>query len=238
MAQIEVYYAPPDQIDSQAGRVRLLDQESNHLIRVRRARPGEQVMIIDGLGSAWSARLLSGDAKEATLELGKHFERWNEPPVQVKLGLCVLKSDHFETAINLCVQAGVHTISPLYSRFTVAKWPDYRAERCERIALSAAKQCGRGHLPPLEPAQPFDQWCIKEEASDLKLLLDQDGEPFPCPPVGQNIAIAIGPEGGFADEEIEVLVQRGFRRVRLGARRLRSETAAALAVAHAVTPNE
>ncbi|MFH0883438.1 MAG: RsmE family RNA methyltransferase [bacterium] len=238
MAQIEVYRALPEHIDIDTHRAQLVNQEANHLIRVRRSRPGEQLIVIDGLGSAWKARLLSGDHKEATLELGEHFDSWHEPPVRVKLGLCVLKSDHFETAVDLCVQAGVREISPLISRYTVAKWPDYRAARCGRIALAAAKQCGRGFLPPLRNAQPYDRWCIQEEANDLKLLLDVDGDSFPCPPVGQNIVIAIGPEGGFADEEIETFQQHGFLRVRLGSRRLRSETAAVLAVAQAVTANE
>ncbi len=238
MAQIEVYYAQPEHIDTESQRARLVDQEAHHLFRVRRSRPGEQVMLIDGLGTGWKARVLFLDRNEALLELEERMEDWREPPVHVTLGLGVLKSDHFETAVDLCVQAGVREIIPLFSRYTVAKWAEYRAARCERIALAAAKQCGRGLVPPLRSAQPYDTWCIQEKASDLKLVLDADGEPFPCPPKGKNIAIAIGPEGGFASEEVELFAEHGFRRVRLGARRLRSETAAVLAVAQAVTANE
>jgi len=238
MAQIEVYFTTPKEFDFGNKRARIVDQEAHHLARVRRSRPGDLVMVINGIGSAWSARVLSIDSQEVIVELLERFDNWREPKVEVQLGLGILKSDGFEAAVNLAVQAGVNAITPLKTRYVVAKWADYRCARCERIALTASKQCGRGLVPSLKDAQPYEEWCIQQSSADHKLILDPDGEAFPVIEEDQVVALAVGPEGGFADEEIEFFVEKGFRKVRLGARRLRAETAAALAVAQVTLPLE
>lgn len=195
-------------------------------------------MIIDGIGTAWQAKVLSSEPDVASVELGEMFEMWHEPPIRVSLGLGILKGNQFDTAVNLTVQAGVSDITPLETRYTVAKWAKYRQERCERIAQTAAKQCGRGLIPSLHEAQPLNSWCIQQSAKAVKLLLDPDGEVLPPLTPGQSVVLAVGPEGGFSDEEVDVLKAHEFLPVRLGQRRLRAETAAAVAVAHSILPLE
>jgi 16S rRNA (uracil1498-N3)-methyltransferase len=238
MAQLEVYYTPPDLIDLKAGRAVLAEDETHHLVRVRRTRPGDSIVLIDGVGTSWEAKVLSTDGKKSTLQLGEAREDWREPLVHISLGLGILKSNQFELAVNHCVQAGVGEITPLKTRYTVAKWAKYRHDRSRRIATTAAKQCGRGLIPPLREEQPLQPWCIQQAAKDVKLVLDPDGMPFPRLKEGQSVALAIGPEGGFSEEEVETCLDSGFEKVSLGQRRLRAEVAALTAVSLAALPVE
>lgn len=234
MAQLEVYIIDPASIDPDRGTALLEGDEAHHLLRVRRARPGDEVMLIDAQGTAWPATFQEADKSSAILSIGDPLPNWNEPGLKVHLGLGLLKADHVSDAINLAVQAGVSSVSPLETRYAVAGWNEKKGERAVRIARTAAKQCGRGLVPPLHPVQPLDKWCIEVEEMQHRILLDGDGGPLPEMHSGEHVALAIGPEGGFHDDEMAMLEAAGFQRVRLGDRRLRSETAVAVGVAHLI----
>lgn len=234
MAQLEVYIVDPASIDPARNTALLEGDEAHHLLRVRRARPGDEVMLIDGMGTAWPASFQQADSISAILNIGDPLPAWNEPGLTVHLGLGLLKADHVSDAINLAVQAGVASVTPLETRYSVAGWTDKKASRAERIARTAAKQCGRGLVPPLHPVQPLDKWCIEVREITHRILLDGDGGPLPEMNPGEQVALAIGPEGGFHNEELGMLEDAGFQRVRLGDRRLRSETAVAVGVSHLI----
>ncbi len=230
MAQVEVYRVDPGDVDESSGRAVLREAEAHHLLHVRRARRGEEVMLIDGHGTAWRASLLETDSRSALLALQNRHERWREPAVDVHLGLGTLKGDHFFAAVDLAVQAGVGGITPLDCRRSVARWSDRKTERANRVSLAAAKQCGRGLVPPVLPAQLPGEWGIQQGNRATRLLLSQEGEPMPTVGAGETVAIAIGPEGGFYGEEEAELLRAGFQPVTLGPRRLRSEAAAFAAI--------
>jgi 16S rRNA (uracil1498-N3)-methyltransferase len=231
MAQKEVYLVSPEAMDLPNNHAVIEGEEAHHLLKVRRARLNDNIILIDGLGNAWEAIIISMTKKSAECELLKHYPDWCESPVHVHLGLGTLKSDHFMQAVNLSVQAGVKEITPLLCRYSVAKWSDSRSERAERVSLTASKQCGRGFVPPIHKMHHLSDWCIKQEEKRYKFILDQDGGSLPEVEIGSDISLAIGPEGGFNEEEITILKEKGFIPVKLGNRRLRSETAATLAVA-------
>ena len=234
MSQVEVYLADPALIDTEQSRAVLRGDEAHHLLRVRRARPGDELMLIDGIGTAWPGKVMEVDREEATISIGAALPQWNEPPIHVHLGLGLLKSDHFSEAVNLAVQAGVGSITPLDTRYSIAGWSSNKQGRAERLAITAAKQCGRGAVPPLHPVQPLQEWCIQGNDIRHRILLDAEGGPLPRLQQNDRIALAIGPEGGFHEDEIAMLQSAGFTRVRLGRRRLRSETAVAVGVAQLV----
>ncbi len=231
MAQIEVYLVNPQAVDLSNNQAVIEGDEAHHLLKVRRARINDNLILIDGLGNAWDAFVTAVTKRAAECELVKHYPNWCEPPVNLHLGLGTLKSDHFMQAVNLSVQAGVKEITPLLCRYSVAKWSDSRSERAERVSLTASKQCGRGFVPPVNEAHHLADWCIKQKENRYKFILDQDGGSLPEVEIGSNISLVIGPEGGLNEEEITLLKEKGFIPVKLGNRRLRSETAAALAVA-------
>ena len=238
MAQLEVYRIDPGEVDSARGEGLLTGDEAHHLLRGRRARPGDEIMVIDGNGTAWPATLLEADRSTARLTLGAPIDRWREPPIEVHLGLGLLKADRFGEAVNLAVQAGVGAITPLECKHSVGGWSANKQERTQRIALTAAKQCARGLVPPLHPPQPIAEWCIQQADCKHRFLLDPEGDPAPEIAPGERVALAIGPEGGFHEEEFTILREAGFRPLSLGVRRLRSETAAVVAVAMMTLPVE
>ncbi len=230
MAQLEVYFAETQDFDLDQGVVYLHDWEAHHLMHVRRARTGEVIIVIDGKGGAWSATVYEFQPDRVSARLLQAYKRWREPPLRIYLGLGVLKGDRFTQAIEQAVQMGASEIVPLLTQYVVASWSATRSERAWRIALAAAKQTGRGLIPPVLEAQPLHQWCIEKGNCDHKLLLVPEGKSFPEVQNEENVALAIGCEGGFSREEERWMIGKGFIPVSLGPRRLRSETAVAVAL--------
>jgi 16S rRNA (uracil1498-N3)-methyltransferase len=115
------------------------------------------------------------------------------------------------------------------------------ARRCEHwraVAISACEQCGRNRVPMISAVSDLEAACAQSDAASLRLLLAPDGELALTAAVrdASNITLAVGPEGGFSDEELALAQRHGFQRCRLGPRVLRAETApvAALAAIQAV----
>jgi len=238
MAQTEVYQVHVDNLNLREQSAILIEGEAHHLQRVRRVKPGELIYLIDGKGNAWKAEYVSGSKNVATCKLLESYPSWNEPKVKIHLGLGVLKSDHFFEAINLTTQAGVCEITPLVCRHSIAGFSATKTERANRISIKAAKQTGRGLIPPVNDMQRLDEWCIKMKMNSRKYFLDADGETSETVREGDNIALAVGPEGGFHLDEVETLKASGFKPISLGYRRLRAETAAVLGVGMLSIPLE
>ncbi|MDP8209110.1 MAG: RsmE family RNA methyltransferase [Candidatus Electryonea clarkiae] len=230
MAQLEIYYALPEMINEEKGIATLLKDEVNHLSRVRRANIRDRIMIIDGLGNAWSSIIAKMDKDCVTLELLEKHTDWREPPVRIHLGLGILKPAQFLDAVDLAVQTGVHEIIPLITKHVVAGWNESKAKRANLRAIAAAKQCGRGLIPGIKTPQPFEKWCIESRGDSLRCYCSQDGYSIRELKKADDIILAIGCEGGFDKEEEELLNQGNFIPISLGPRRLRSETAVAVAL--------
>lgn len=238
MAQVEVYHVERSNIDEPASKALLRGDEAHHLLRVRRAQPGSNVVLIDGYGTAWSAELRSSHTNEAEFALLEKYENWREPSVHIHAGIAVLKSDNLLDALDGCTQTGAGEFTPLFTEHSVAGFRENKQRRSERRVLEAAKQCGRGRVPPVHPPQHLEQWCIQQSNHDRRLVFEAGGELVQPARTGESIAIAIGPEGGFSDRELDIMLKSGFELVGLGARRLRAETAAVTAVAALVLPTE
>ncbi len=93
-------------------------------------------------------------------------------------------------------------------------------------------------MPPINEAQPLEEWCIQQGERTLKLFMDPAGETVPVAQPGSSVGVAIGPEGGFSAEEITILKQNGFMPASLGRRRLRTETAVAATLSRLIGPSE
>ncbi len=231
MAQLEVYYVKPEDLDENEGRALIRDEEAHHLFRVRRARPGDPLTLIDGRGSAWGATVSEIGKQSVLCQLNASYPHWREPSAQLHIGLGLIKPDHFLDAVNLATQLGASAFTPLNTERSVSGWSENKARRANRVALTAAKQCGRGLVPPVSGENHLHDWCIEMEDVAVKLVADEEGDPAPPLSSEQRCALAIGPEGGFTEQELELLRGHGFRGITLGVRRLRSETAAITATA-------
>ena len=169
-----------------------------------------------------------------------------EPPLKVTLFVAYPKLDKLETIIQKGVELGASAIQPFTSRYCVAqpKKEEQKLERRRRIALEAAKQCGRGAVPAVEAPVEFSALPGLLAGYDRAILLyEGGGVPLRTAleglPENGRLALITGSEGGFAPEEAEVLCKAGAVQVCLGPRILRCETAptAVLAAVMALTGN-
>ncbi len=215
-----------------------------HQIRdVLRMRPGDSIVLLDNSGWAHRAELVTIDRDAVR---GRVVEKWKldtEPRARITLYQGLLKGQKFEWVLQKGTEIGVVAFVPVIAARcvigTVNDVSDARIERWERIIVEAAEQAGRAALPHLAHATLFAHAC--EEAGRVGLaLIPWEGEQsrglheaLQSVPKSKEISLFIGPEGGFAEEEIAIAQQRGAVPVSLGPRILRAETAG-LAAASAI----
>ena len=211
------------------GTATLRGADAHHLARVMRAKPGDTVILCDGSAVEYTATITG----------------FGEDRVDFAVEPGYPKQDKLEQIIKHGVELGAAHIVPFFSRYCVAapKKEEQKNERYNRIALEAAKQCGRGVLPDVAlPLPNFGAVCRSFDQYDLVLFCYEcGGAPLrqlladAKPADGQKLRLAIvtGAEGGFAAEEAEMAAKAGAKTVGLGPRILRCETAP-LAVLSAV----
>lgn len=230
--------------------VELSAGESDHLLRVLRARPGETVEIFDGRGRVAAAKLVSGREGCARLATDTESLRLIAPEaVSLVLIQAVPKQAAMEEIIQKAVALGASKIVPVTTERTVVKFrgparpgaktepdrcclpADNHMERWRKIALAAAKQCQAAWLTEISPVASLQEAarCARE---DLKIFgsLDPGARSLkniltPLP-AAKSIALAVGPEGDFTESERQLLAAEGFIPAGFGARVLRVATAA------------
>ena len=223
------------------GALRLSPEESRHLAKVLRAERGTVVEALDGRGTVWRAEVADTNPREVTLRALE--ETRVEPPApSYELGVALPKGGRMDDLARQLVELGVSRLSPLLTERTeagkAAERGAAKVEKWRRIAVEACKQSGNPWLPEIFEPRPFIDWLKALPAGGARWL----GSPGAAPPgfCGEgaevaNVALAIGPEGGFTAGEAEQAAQAGFLPAGLGPYVLRVETAAvaALAVARA-----
>ena len=227
------------------GRAALTGSDAHHLADVMRARIGEEVVLCgpDGLEYLGTVTAIEPGRVEFSVTDGTTSKA--EPDCAVTLFAGYPKAGKLEEVIRHSVELGVTEVVPFFSRYCVAtpKKEDVKNERYNRIALEAAKQCGRGVLPNVAlPLPNFGAVCRSFDQYDLVLFCYECGgaplrqllaEAKPADGQKLRLAIVTGAEGGFAAEEAEMAAKAGAKTVGLGPRILRCETAP-LAVLSAV----
>lgn len=224
--------------------------DAHHLARVMRARLGDTVILCDGKAVEYTATItgFGSDTVEFAVEEG--YPSAAEPSVEVTLFAGYPKQDKLEQIIRHGAELGCAHFVPFFSRYCVAapKKEEQKNIRYNRIALEAAKQCGRGVVPDVAlPLLNFGAVCQEFSRYDLVLFFYEGGglplrtllKALPEDGPKQKIALVTGAEGGFAAEEAAAAAQAGAHTVGLGPRILRCETAplAALAAVMTLTGN-
>lgn len=215
----------------QDGSASLSAEELHHLVRVRRLRRGEPFLGLSLEEKLWYRCCLLGDGP--AVDLLNREEEPARPAFPVTLGQALIQRDRFDWVVQKSVELGVAAIVPVQTVRTEFKLKENRQQkqlaRWQRIAREAVKQCGRCELPEL--CLPMDLERFLELPPPLKLYLDErDGESLK-PLLQESSAlteaiILVGPEGGWTEEERDLIRREGFRPVYLGSTILRSETAA------------
>lgn len=226
----------PGKLDSP--QVQLSGTEAHHLLHVLRGQVGDEVVLFNGEGLEARARIIavkdSGEP-EATLEILSLHSASSEPRRPIILATAVPKGDRFEWLVEKATELGVTRLIPLLAERSIVNPGTGKLEKLRHSVVAASKQSGRNRLMEINAPLSWNQF-LKDEVSEVQFCLaDPYGEPLVnCDWSGdQPILLAIGPEGGFTENEIATARARGAQSVRLGQNILRIETAA-VALASAV----
>jgi 16S rRNA (uracil1498-N3)-methyltransferase len=217
----------------------LLDgPEAHHLIHVMRVRPGAAVVLFDGSGAEFAAVVEQVGRSEVRLSVSSRQQIDRELPVRVTLGVALPKGDRQKWLVEKAVELGVACLVPLRTARSVADPAAQALQRLRRTVIEASKQCGRNCLMEIAEPAPWTDFAAIGDNAAPRLLAHPGGPGLARPtrqsqttPLPAAAILAVGPEGGFTDEEVALAAAAGWQTVDLGARILRIETAAFLLVA-------
>jgi len=199
-----------------------------HLVRVLRVEPNQQFEISDNQ-HRYLATVVTARKSEVVFEVDEQLPDLAPVP-EVTLYASIFKFDHFEWLLEKATECNVHTIVPVIAERTekgLDQAAAKRSERWERILLEASQQSRRMEMPFLTEPIPFFE-AIEKEASH-RIILDElrQGPPLVTLSLqpGNSVALLLGPEGGWADRERHLAMEKGWRPMSLGPNVLRAETA-------------
>lgn len=215
----------------------LPDTTFRHAIQVLRLNAGEPLILFNGKGGEYQAKLTSVSKRSATVLVESYSPVDSESPLHLTLAIAVIKPDKMDFALQKAVELGVTHIQPLITQRSVIRIgkekADKKTQHWEGIVQAACEQSGRTYLPPMDTPQTLQSWLENPFIGTRIILAPSDyprinalSEDLPTP-----IALLIGPEGGFTEEEVELCVKAGVTAVSLGPRILRAETASTTALA-------
>jgi 16S rRNA (uracil1498-N3)-methyltransferase len=206
-----------------------------HLAKVLRLRNGDDLVLFAGDGREFAAAVESVRGSRVTVAVGDGRDVDRESPLAATLLQCIPRGDRMDWIVQKATELGVARIVPALSARSVVRLdPSQAASKAAHwraVAISACEQCGRNRLPVIEAPRPLLHYLGDSPSQGPRLLLEPEpGSRSVVEPLGATVEIAIGPEGGFATEELEALRLCDFQPVRLGPRVLRTETAAIAAI--------
>jgi len=224
------------------GQVVLTGKQAHQIRNVLRMAPGDQIVVLDNAGYEYVVAITNVARQQVLGQVIDKRPVQAEPRTQIMLYQALLARDKFEWVLQKCTEVGVTRFVPMVTERSIVRRPQAitsaRLARWKSIVIEAAEQSGRGLIPQLEcPVKfadalaglsVFDQCLIaspQTTGSTLRELLQV------ARPAAASIALLIGPEGGFSDEEIAAACEKGAVAMSLGKRILRTETAAVVASA-------
>ncbi len=225
---MQLFYNP--RLDNSASQFVFSPEESRHIIKVLRKKEKDTLLITNGKGYLFEAKILNADSKKCMAQIMTTTKK-NKKMYWFHLVVAPTKSnDRFEWFLEKATEIGVHEITPIICDRSERK--TVKHERMEKVLQSAMKQSLQTYLPKLNEAITYEEFinkpnkgllfiahCDEGEKSELKRRVAPD----------KDVTILIGPEGDFSKDEIETAYKNGFLSVSLGQNRLRTETAAIVA---------
>ena len=216
--------------------VTITGQDLNHIKNVLRLRTEDRLICFDGKGIEYLCSITAIDKDSIRTEIISSKKADTEPAARITLAQALPKSSKIDYIIQKAVELGVFKVIPVITERTIAKGS--KLERWNKIAKEASEQCGRAIIPEVAPSMNFNEFLSISTDFDLKLIPWENEKQNSLKSVlkehhnTHNIALLIGPEGGFSAQEVKEAVNRGFMPVSLGKRILRTETAALCAVSN------
>ncbi|UBF25858.1 16S rRNA (uracil(1498)-N(3))-methyltransferase [Kovacikia minuta CCNUW1] len=229
--------------------IALTTEQQHYLCQVLRLRQGDRFIALDGQGQSWLARLVPSDhsSMPEQAEILDTIAGKTELPLAVTLVIALPKGNGFDEVVRQATELGVACIVPVISDRTLLKPSPQKVERWRRIAQEATEQSERQIVPTIlepisfrdslqNPSMDGDQssryLCVTRQQSPhlLHCLLDRKQWAMGKGQNPSGILLAIGPEGGWTDSEVEQAISAGYQPVSLGSRILRAVTAPVVAL--------
>jgi 16S rRNA (uracil1498-N3)-methyltransferase len=219
------------------GECRVVAGQAHHVIHVLRLKAGEPLTLFDGRGMEYPALIKRIDKSGLTLTVTGRIAASRESPLDIVLAQGISSGERMDYTVQKCVELGVTAIQPLITQRSVVRLAGERAERrvahWQSVAAAACEQCGRNLLPAVLPVQPLMKW-LGAPPNGTRFLLSPHATATRLrereQPQGR-VTLLAGPEGGWNAEETQAALSAGFTPLALGPRVLRTETAAAAALA-------
>jgi 16S rRNA (uracil1498-N3)-methyltransferase len=209
--------------------------QANYLCNVLRLAPGDGVLVFNGREGEWRAVLERVDKRRASLAVGAH-SRDQDRPADLHYAFAPLKHARLDYVVQKAVELGVSRLVPVMTRHTQVT--RVNLERMRANAIEAAEQCGVLTIPDIAPPEPLERFATALAPGRMLIFCDEEAEirdpiaALAAVAPGTPLAVLIGPEGGFAEEERAMLLrQPHVIRLALGPRILRADTAAVVALA-------
>jgi 16S rRNA (uracil1498-N3)-methyltransferase len=225
-----------DQPLAQGARLSLPPGPARHAVRALRLGGGDCVTLFNGQGGEYEARIERILKDEVTVNVTGFAGTERESPLSVMLAQGISSGERMDYTLQKAVELGVAAIQPIAAKRSVVKLAGERADKrvahWQGVVASACEQCGRNRLPPVAAPLTLADWLGRRSSGRLLFLSPQaDRRLAELPPPDGIDTLVAGPEGGFEADEIAALHAARAIPVRLGARVLRTETAALAALA-------
>ena len=234
------FYAPRIAFDADSDTIMLSAEEARHARDVLRLDRGDEVFVFDGEGREYRCVIADIASRSLTLTVAEEAQPAKpESPLDLTLAVALLKGEKFDLVVQKATELGVTKLVPLITaradvRIREPQDAARKVERWQRIALEAAKQCGRARLTLVNAPTNLDEFFRSISEVQLKVMFtERDGGSLnvavESKPDFKNVIAMVGSEGGWTDEELSQARKHGWQLVTLGGRTLRAETAAIVA---------
>jgi 16S rRNA (uracil1498-N3)-methyltransferase len=209
-----------------AGELTLDGPEAHHMTAVRRFAAGDAVTLFNGDGREYPAVIVEAGKRAVTLRVMDGFDRSRELGFAITIAVAMPKGDRGEFLVEKLTELGVARVVPLVTERSVVNPKDARVEKLRRVVVEACKQCGRNVLMDVDAPETWVELLKREwPAARTVLHTATDAVAWSRPKMGASI-VAVGPEGGFTDRELDAARDAGWVTASLGHTILRIETAA------------
>lgn len=215
--------------------VQLSPDEAHHVTRVLRLEGGDPIVVFDGVGGEWDASVMTADKQGVFVQILGERAPIPEPALRVTLGVGLLKGNALDDVISDATALGVAEIVPMMTAHCVVPKRARGEEaiaRWDRLAVAAAKQCGRSTLPLIRDTTPLID--LLRQPADLRMICLEPSFPgsekLVIPPTARTATLLVGPEGGWSSTEVATARLAGYVGFQLGPRVLRAELAPTVAI--------
>lgn len=210
---------------------------SKHVLTVLRLKTGTPLMLFDGSGREFEARLDGAENRQARVCIADEHPTVSESPLHITLVQGISRGERMDYTLQKAVELGVAEIIPVLTERSVVRLDEKQAtrkrEHWQQLVIAACEQSGRVRVPPVGTPRPLNEILSEPACAELSLLLHPAADAklsALAAPAHNQVRLLVGPEGGLSGTEIAAAQRAGFTAVQLGPRVLRTETAALVAL--------